>query len=82
MTGLLETGLVDPRDRYVVMEQIDADLLGPVFVGDVLLVMARVATWSGQQGRISFDVEVRNQHDVPVLVGTAAVAIVALTARV
>jgi acyl dehydratase len=79
VAGLLGTGLVDTRTHYVVTQRFMAEFLRPVEVGDELWMRATVREWDEQAGRLSVDIEVRNQRNRRVLTGTASLVVFALT---
>jgi len=82
VAGLLGTGLVDLRTHYIVTHRFAAEFLRPVFVGDELRIQATVTAWGEEDGRLSVDVEVRNQRNRRVLLGTADLVVLALTDHV
>ena len=75
VAGLLGTGIVNVRTHYIVTQQFAAQFLRPVFIGDELLMRARVTDWNLEDGRLSVDIEVRNQRNRRVLVGTASLVV-------
>ncbi len=80
VAALLGTGLVDLRTHYIVTEQLSARFVRPVFVDDDLLVRVTVATWCQERGRLTVNVDVRNQRQRRVLAGTASLVVFPLAA--